>query len=229
MISARCGFSSTPRPTSSSRSTATTASACGTSAKTRPRRGEALDLAVDAARIEQRDDPDQSDAPSRCAGGRQRGRSRAPGRAGPARHRDREISGMGSGARHRAAGVDHGARGRRAARRSAPRRGSARSRRCFAQPDSAAGPRRAGRPNDPAETTARWPRSRCRRHARSRDRVADASGARSAHFPHHHLEASRSRGRCCCSTFRNRPATAWHPAPRFSTSSVWRSRFSPKP
>ena len=52
--------------------------------------------------------------PAGCAGGRQQGRPRAPGRTGPARHRDRKISRMGSGARHRAAGVDHGTRGRRA-------------------------------------------------------------------------------------------------------------------
>ena len=68
-----------------------------------PSAGEPLDLAVDAVRVEPRDDPDLGLSPFRYAGGRQQARSRPPGRAGPARHCDCEISRMGPRARHRAA------------------------------------------------------------------------------------------------------------------------------
>ena len=57
-----------------------------------PSSGEALDLAVEAARIEQRDDRIKVAPPRRSRGSEQVGRRGR--RARPARHRDREISRM---------------------------------------------------------------------------------------------------------------------------------------
>ena len=122
-----------------------------------PSSGEALDLAVEAARIEQRDDPDQNslrpDAPEDQS---QVGRARPCG-ARSARHRDREISRMGSRPRHRTSGMDDGARRSGEIRRSPSGGRNPRTCRHPAQPHSAAGPRRARRPRDPIKTAARRP------------------------------------------------------------------------
>ena len=228
-ISARCGCSSTPRPMSSSRSIATTVSACGISARTRPPPARSLDLAVDAVRIEQQEKPDQATLhPDVLEDEGTLGRARpvAPDQRGIVIAKYPEWD--------RAHGIERPEwttvrEVAAAARRSAPGRRSARPRRRPAQPDPTAGPRRPGRPDDPAEPPARRPRSRRRRRARRRDCAAHCvrSPTRACSAPPpRSIAILRS---CCCSTFRNRPATGSRPAPPFSTSSVWRSRFSPKP
>ena len=118
-----------------------------------PSSGEASEIAVEAARLDQQDGQgDQHHDPDSQQEEVGRGRPAGTGSAGK---RDREISGMGPYLQHRTAGMDHRARGRRAAGQSARDRGGAEPSRCAAKPDHPAGPWRARRSVGPAQPADR--------------------------------------------------------------------------
>ena len=228
-ISARCASSSTPRPMSSNRSIAMTVSACGISAKTRPRPARPLDLAVDAARVEQRDDPDQTSHRSDMMEDDSK-----LGRARPVAPDQRGIVIAKYPEWDRAHGIER------------PEWTTVRE--VAARPGD---PRLVEEALDRADVL----RNRIRRlvrgvrvgrtirlkrqldgHDLDVDAMLEAGIALRMRqepdprvFPHHHLEASRSCGAAAARHFANRPATVWPPAPPFSMSNALRLRCWPKP